>query len=424
MTYALSALFLTGAFALAQDTAQVPPVPKPAPRKAKIRKSDKQRLTVENESVKVVIDQNGIVIQKPSGEVKSIALPPKEALQMARLKALEAQKQLEKSGFVLGDSVFLENQPEEEKSYRARISSGDKIVFGRTIRVEEDEEVTGDLVDAFGRVEIDGKVDGDVVAPFGSVYLGPRSEVRGDVVSGRLEKADGAVIRGTEVTVGVSDHGAGIFRTPRPIYHGREEVPSALFVVFFVIFGISVLISVLTWALVPHRVENARVWVAEGFFKSFFLGFLGQVLLIPAFVLLCVTIIGIPVALILLLIAFPLACFLGCTAFDLALGERLKTTFHFASQSRIFLILLGEFISYLPILAGTFLMVMIWSGAPFAFGLFLFIFGLLARWVAATAGLGAVIGTRFGGRAKIAAPAPAPPPTPITPQPSTPTAGV
>ncbi|MGH8003362.1 MAG: hypothetical protein ACRECJ_01380, partial [Limisphaerales bacterium] len=64
---------------------------------------------------------------KPSRKTKAIPIPSKEALRISRLKALEAQRKYEKSGFVLGDSVFLEEPPEVEKSYRSRIASGDRV---------------------------------------------------------------------------------------------------------------------------------------------------------------------------------------------------------------------------------------------------------------------------------------------------------
>lgn len=418
----LAALLLTGVLAFAQDSAQIPSTVK-KPRKLKAAPGEKGSLTVENESVKVIIGENGIIIQKPSGETKTIPLPPEEMAQTARIKSKQAQRKYEKSGFVLGDSVYLEEPPETEKTYRSHNLSGDRVAFGRTIRVEENEELGGDAVAIFGRVEVEGKVNGDVVAPFGSVYLGPRAEVGGDVVSGHLEKEEGAIVRGSEVTVGVSSRGAGVFKHPRTIYGGEEDVSPALFIVFFAIFGFAALLSILTWALVPHRVENAKALISENFFKTFFIGFLGEILFFPAFILLCVTIIGIPVALVLLLVALPLAFILGYAAFDLSLGERLKKAFNFTSQSQLLLILLGKLFSFMPILAGSFIMVL--RGPLFPLGIVLFVIGLVVRWVAGTAGLGAVVKTRYGGRAKTAAAPPTGPgPAPvISPQPSTPPVG-
>ena len=342
---------------------------------------------------------------------------------MSRLKALEAQKKYEKSGFVLGDSVFLEEPPEVEKSYRARISSGDRVAFGRTVRVEENEEITGDVVAIFGRAEIEGKVNGDVVAPFGSVYLGPRAEVDGDLVAGHLEKFGGAVVHGEEVTVGFTNRGARVFKgRPLDFYEeGPFSNPPVFLIVTLLSLGVLLLIYILTWALVPQRVETVRNQVLNGFLKSFFIGFLGLLAVLPLFILLLVTIIGIPVALIVLPLAFILATFLGDTSICLAVGERIKKTLNFSTDSKIFLIAAGLLVLELPFLLGALLLAM--KGAAVGMGIFMLIFGGLLNFVLWMVGYGAVILTRYGGRAKLAAAAPPPPAAPMVPQPSIPPAG-
>ncbi|MCI0404865.1 MAG: polymer-forming cytoskeletal protein, partial [candidate division Zixibacteria bacterium] len=301
--YALAALFFFGGIIFAQDTSRqttrkkttIPPTP--------------PTVTVENESVRVIVGENEIIVETPSGRTKAIPLPPDEIAKISRLKALEAQKKYEKSGFVLGDSVFLEEPPEVERIYRSRTSSGDRVAFGRTVRVEENEEVTGDVVVIFGRAEVEGKVNGDVVAPFGSVYLGPRAEVDGDLIAGQLEKFDGAVVRGEEVTVGFTNRGARVFRG-HPLDF-REEGPFSNPPIFLIVTilstGVLLLIYILTWALAPQRVETVRNQVMGSFLKSLFIGFLGLLAILPVFVLLLVTIIGIPVALIVLPLALILA---------------------------------------------------------------------------------------------------------------------
>ncbi|HXF48813.1 MAG TPA: polymer-forming cytoskeletal protein [Verrucomicrobiae bacterium] len=394
-------------------------------------------VTVENDSVRVIVGENEIIVETPYGKTKAIPIPPippEEALEMSRLKALQGQKKYEKSGFVLGDSVFLEEPPEVEKSYRSRLSTGDRVTFGRTIRVDEDEEITGDVVAIFGRAGIEGKVNGDVVVPFGSVYLGPRAEVDGDVVTGRLDKEEGAVIRGNLVTVGVSDRGIGVIKGAPPalVYKGKrydfydDGAPFANLPIFLVVTilstGVLLLIYILTWALVPQRVETVRNQLTGGFLKSFFIGFLGVLAILPVFILLLVTIIGIPVALIVLPLALILATFLGDTSICLAVGERIKKTLNFTTESKIFLIAAGLLVLEIPFILGALLLIM--EGAAVGMAIFLLIFGGLLNLVLWMVGFGAVILTRFGGRTKLAAAVPPPPPAaPVFPQPSTPPAG-
>jgi len=421
-TYVLAALILSGGFCFAQDTKQPTPPPKPL-RKARTARPDTLSVIVQNESVKVVVGENEIIVQTPSGKTTAIPISSKDALRISRLKALEAQKKYEKSGFVLGDSVFLEEPPEVEKSYRARISSGDRVAFGRTIRVEENEEVTGDVVAIFGRAEVEGKVNGDVVAPFGSVYLGPRAEVEGNLVAGQLEKFDGAVVHGEEVTVGFSNRGARVFKgRPLDFYEeGPFSNPPIFLIVTILSTGVLLLIYILTWVLVPQRVETVRNQVMEGFLKSFFIGFLGLLAILPVFILLLVTIIGIPVALIVLPLALILAAFLGDTSICLTIGERIKKTLNFSTDSKIFLIAAGLLVLEIPFLLGALFLIM--EGAAVGMAIFLLIFGGLLNFVLWMVGFGAVILTRFGGRARLAAAASPPPAAPLLPQPSTPPAG-
>ncbi len=418
VTYVLPALLICGGFVFAQDTSRpasrkrVRPIPPTPPT-----------VTVQNDSVRIIVGENEIIVETPSGKTKASPLPPDEIVKISRLKALEAQRKYEKSGFVLGDSVFLEEPPEVEKSYRARSSSGDRVAFGRTVRVEEDEEVTGDVVAIFGRAEVEGKVNGDVVAPFGSVYLGPRAEVDGDLIAGQLEKFDGAVVRGEEVTVGFTNRGARVFRG-HPLDF-REEGPFSNPPIFLIVTilstGVLLLIYILTWALAPQRVETVRNQVVGGFLKSLFIGFLGLLAILPVFVLLLVTIIGIPVALIVLPLALILATFLGDTSICLAVGERIKKTLNFSTDSKIFLIAAGLLVLEIPFIMGAMLLIM--EGAAVGMAIFLLIFGGLLNLVLWMVGFGAVILTRFGGRAKLAAAIPPAPPAPFVPQPSTPPAG-
>lgn len=419
------ALLAGAAFVFGQDTVRTAPK---TTRKSKPAPSAKASSVFQNDSVKVIIDEGGVSIQKPSGEIKRIPLPPDDAeLEIlkneARVRRMELRAlQREKSGFVLGDSVFLEELP-EEKSYRARVLSGDRIAFGRTLRVEENEELNGDVVAVFGRANIEGKVNGDVVAPFGTVFLGPHAEVQGDVIAGSLEKFDGAVVHGSLVTVGFGNRGARIFRGhPLDFYEeGPFSNPPVFLIVTLLTTGVLLLIYILTWALVPQRVETVRNQVSEGFLKSFIIGFLGLLAILPVFVLLLVTIIGIPVALIVLPLAIIVATFLGDTSVSLAVGERLKKTLNFSTDSKIFLIAAGLFILEFPFLTGALLMIM--GDAAVGLGIFLFVFGCLLNLVLWMVGFGAVILTRYGGRSKIAPAAPSASVPTLTPQPSAPPAG-
>src|SRR5262249_13725653 len=72
----------------------------------------------------------------------------------------------------------------ESTHVRLRRSNGDRVrVFGN-VRVDENEEVTGQVVAVMGSVHVDGTVGNQgVVAVLGSVDLGPHAVVEGDIVT-------------------------------------------------------------------------------------------------------------------------------------------------------------------------------------------------------------------------------------------------
>ena len=92
-------------------------------------------------------------------------------------------------------------------------SNGDRVQVGRSIVVEENEEVgdvvcigcsirmmgtCGDVVAIGGRVMIDGTVKGDVVTVGGGAHLGENADISGDVVTvgGGLWRHSNAAVKG------------------------------------------------------------------------------------------------------------------------------------------------------------------------------------------------------------------------------------
>ena len=78
---------------------------------------------------------------------------------------------------------------------------GDLVVFGGNVTVEENADLNGNLVVFGGTVTSNGNINGDVVIVGGQVSLDTQAHVTGDVVTvgGQLQKADGAKIDGEVV---------------------------------------------------------------------------------------------------------------------------------------------------------------------------------------------------------------------------------
>lgn len=94
-----------------------------------------------------------------------------------------------------------------------RADNGDRIHFGQSITVGEDENAgdlvcigcsirmqgtCGDVVAIGGSIALDGKAKGDAVTIGGGIRMGENSSVDGDVVTmgGRLWRATNATVRG------------------------------------------------------------------------------------------------------------------------------------------------------------------------------------------------------------------------------------
>jgi hypothetical protein len=83
----------------------------------------------------------------------------------------------------------------------------DRVSMGSDVRVEEGEDLQGDVVVIGANAQIDGHVRGDVVVLGGQLSLGPKAKIDGDAVHliGHFERAEGALVAGSRVGVGQED---------------------------------------------------------------------------------------------------------------------------------------------------------------------------------------------------------------------------
>ena len=179
--------------------------------------------------------------------------------------------------------------------------SGNIMRVGSDIHIETDQVVIGDVMAVGGDVTVDGHVEGDVVAMGGDVYVNASGKVDGDVVcmGGQLHEQEGAVIGGQRVEA--TRHGR--HRGVRHIVTDGEErshggVGGAI-VWLLITLGIG-------WAfagLAPGRTGRALEVLKREPGTSAVTGILAAMLTVPSIValcmlvaLLCITIIGIPLA--------------------------------------------------------------------------------------------------------------------------------
>lgn len=279
------------------------------------------------------------------------------------------------------------------------IVRNDIVKAGSDIVVEENELVKGDVTALGGDVTIRGKVDGSVVAVGGDIMVTPTGEIEKDATSigGDIRKEAGGLIRGQVVEVGFVPRDA--LRIPfRPVIlrpgFGRGFALGALiFKILLLLF-----IGLVVFSVAPTHVGKVKAKLEKEMLKSGLVGFLGEVLILPIFVLLIITIIGIPVAVLVEPLLILLALFLGYAAVSLYIGEKVKENTNIKPGTALLTLLLGilviELIPVVGLLIGT-------AGGPGSgvrFVLSLIYWVLI--YLILTVGFGAVILTRFGTRPK------------------------
>jgi hypothetical protein len=289
-----------------------------------------------------------------------------------------------------------------------RIKDADYVRFGEGVFVAEDETILGDVVAIGGDIEVEGQIDGDCVAIGGDLDLGSNAVVDGDVVciGGVLTLGDSAQVGGSAVSVwGELDasptayvagertevHGGGV-RLPFWLigFDGGRSFRSDLWGFFSRLVWVFVLvgIGILAYSIFPSRMARLADVVNQNGLVTFLAGLAGWVLWLPVFVLLCITIVGIPVA-ILLIFLTPIMVLLGYLGVAIAAGR--KSEAGRAGGARA--ILLGVLMLEAGLLLGK-----LFGTMPSIFevlGVILTIVGCIVIFIAATMGFGAFLMTRF-----------------------------
>lgn len=324
-----------------------------------------------------------------------------------------------------------------------------RVAFGSTVRVGEGEvvndivsiggdvkvdgQVRGDAVAVGGEAKINGRVTGEVVAIGGNVELGPEAEVWGDIVTvgGRVRREDGASVLGEVSEVAWDDFDwsigddwfdgwdgdwfPGVGDRPPFFRLGKvfEFVQSIIFTVLLIA------LSGLVLLVAPKGVDRVRAAASADLWVMFAVGLGVEIFFLPVLVLvsllLTVTVIGIPFAILLwpaALIGLTAALVFGYTGSAAAAGDWCRRRFQGAGQ-----VAAGSFgalaLGVLTIQALALVADLLgFLGLPWFFRAMFRIPGVLICYLAWTIGLGAVFMTRFGRSDYGAAPAAALPPTP------------
>lgn len=263
-------------------------------------------------------------------------------------------------------------------------SVGNLLAFGCNVDVQQGATVYGSIADFGGNVKIAGTVNGSIATFGGNVMLTETAVVNGQVASmgGNYSAAPGAVVRGNANT--------GSIVPPIPPTPPTPVSPfSRAFNFGFDILGgiVTALAFAALGALVVIFAPNATRRVSDAVQKQPLntagVGCLTLIVLPILGILLVITIIGIPIALLLGLVTWA-AWIFGGIAIGLLAGEKILGAFRVSNILPVLAVILGV------------VLLMLVGQIP--------VFGWLVSCIVGLLGLGAVVMTRFGTRAYPPAP--------------------
>ncbi|ATB48245.1 hypothetical protein [Corallococcus macrosporus] len=257
------------------------------------------------------------------------------------------------------------------------------VVYGGNLVVNG--HVKDDAVAFGGNLEVHGRVDGDAHAFGGNVILGPDARVEGDVSAfgGSVERDDDAQVEGSIESFGGAGIGRmvageikkGVREAKDSERHSDDDDGGAGLAGFILTFAVLFGLGFMGQMFFPARMKQLGEEVRRKPVQTGLIGLFGLVAIAILSVVLCIIIIGIPVALVLLM-ATPLATALGFAAVASELGTRLPVLRGRKTQA--------------VVLALGLLVLMLLGALP--------IVGPLITVTVAFMALGAVIRTRFGQR--------------------------
>ena len=250
------------------------------------------------------------------------------------------------------------------------------LAFGCNVTIEQDATVRGDLADFGGNVTISGTVGGNIVTFGGNILLTSTAVVNGDIASmgGNVRNDPGATING-----GVNTNGGNIPpvtpitpRFSRNFGFGFDLLGGIVTALAFAALGALVVI------FAPNATKRVSDAAQAKPLNTAGVGCLTMILLPILGLLLVITIIGIPVALVLGLLS-AVAWIFGSIGIGLLAGEKILQ----ALKAR-------DILPVVAVMLGVVLLMLI-GQVPILGWLISFLVGLI--------GLGAVVLTRFGTRA-------------------------
>ncbi len=270
--------------------------------------------------------------------------------------------------------------------FPVKISSIRKI--GQSVTIEADEHVLGEVVTVGGNATIKGLVEGSVTAT-GTVRIARGGIVMGDVIANEIIEEQGSQVFGhvTEQNMSIPD--------PSETWRDRDrEDTSGAGIAGIVILSLLFIFTFAIAMIFRKPTDRIKAVYSQNILKTLLVGSLAWILVLPVFLLLCITIVGIPIAVLGLPLAMLAAAFLGGAAFALFLSDFVKPHNGEVEEGRAKKVVVGFAIGQVPSVGFFLGLVMNSEPVSVIFG----IVALLLTLLVVTLGLGGSILTRFGSR--------------------------
>lgn len=189
---------------------------------------------------------------------------------------------------------------------------GDLMIFGGETELQEGSVVAGDVYMVGGELEVAGVIEGDLTMLFGDAVLEHSARVEGDVSSmgGSLTRKEGAVILGDSLAQGTMnvypDGENGVSYNVSSSYTSSDSVLMKFLriltgtVTTIIHLFLTACVAAVVMLLMDKRVSAASEKLNRNPWKSLFIGAIALILIFALLFMLFVTLIGIPLALILL----------------------------------------------------------------------------------------------------------------------------
>lgn len=247
--------------------------------------------------------------------------------------------------------------------------------------------VNGDVVIINGHLDLYGNVNGDAVVLNGKAALYGGSNVSGDlvIVGGELQREEGANVGGEVVITSLGpfnnlfklipsvaqfsteggevkiERGNGIKAIDskrafiKSVLMGRTRQGLSSPVSFVQGIVLSIIIMLFT-AIFPSSSETMTSYLEKKPSRSFFTGFLAQILFVPAILFLVLSILGIPLIPFFIL-AYPVALLIALVPPSLSTGRRITRGSSFFQKRSYLMSFIGLFILFILLLTSQLLQV-------------------------------------------------------------------